>query len=273
MPRFDAYNRTAAMDLHGRRIAREGDARVARGRKAAQPRRSPVAARWTRSCYCGQEVEPGHSVSDTPFWGLRVLRRLGGRCVDLPRAGLDRGPAPARGCRRIPSTVARSSSRAGSSTSSSPRCTSCRWATGCCSARRESRASRWAGASRRPSRPELPSGVTEPVVVGLANNYMGYLTTPEEYEMQHYEGGHTVYGVWTSLARAQLADRAHPFTRARGAGARPRRAAGAGRHRTGRIPGGRRGGCRDRRAGRNGDALRHGLDRMDRQRERRRPAG
>ena len=45
----------------------------------------------------------------------------------------------------------------------------------------------------------MPTGVKEPVVVGLANNYMGYLTTPEEYEMQHYEGGHTVYGVWTSL--------------------------------------------------------------------------
>jgi hypothetical protein len=28
---------------------------------------------------------------------------------------------------------------------------------------------------------------------------MGYLTTPEEYEQQHYEGGHTVYGTWTSL--------------------------------------------------------------------------
>src|SRR6185503_18724325 len=48
-------------------------------------------------------------------------------------------------------------------------------------------------------RPELPKGVKEPVVVGLANDYMGYLTTPEEYQMQHYEGGHTVFGLWTSL--------------------------------------------------------------------------
>ena len=48
-------------------------------------------------------------------------------------------------------------------------------------------------------RPQLPPGVREPVVVGLANDYMGYLTTPEEYQMQHYEGGHTVFGVWTSL--------------------------------------------------------------------------
>jgi hypothetical protein len=48
-------------------------------------------------------------------------------------------------------------------------------------------------------RPVLPAGVTDPVVVGLANGYMGYLTTPEEYQMQHYEGGHTVYGIYTSL--------------------------------------------------------------------------
>jgi hypothetical protein len=48
-------------------------------------------------------------------------------------------------------------------------------------------------------RPVLPAGVKEPVVVGLSNDYMGYLTTPEEYEMQHYEGGHTVFGIYTSL--------------------------------------------------------------------------
>ena len=36
-------------------------------------------------------------------------------------------------------------------------------------------------------------------MIGLANNYMGYLTTPEEYEMQHYEGGHTVFGIYTSF--------------------------------------------------------------------------
>ncbi len=48
-------------------------------------------------------------------------------------------------------------------------------------------------------RPQLPQGVREPVVIGLANNYMGYLTTPEEYEMQHYEGGHTVFGIYTSF--------------------------------------------------------------------------
>ena len=34
----------------------------------------------------------------------------------------------------------------------------------------------------------------EPIVISCANGYFGYLTTPEEYSMQHYEGGHTLYG-------------------------------------------------------------------------------
>ena len=29
------------------------------------------------------------------------------------------------------------------------------------------------------------------------NDYMGYVTTFEEYQEQAYEGGHTVYGQWT----------------------------------------------------------------------------
>jgi neutral ceramidase len=34
-----------------------------------------------------------------------------------------------------------------------------------------------------------------PVIVSsVANEYMGYVTTPEEYTRQYYEGGHTIYG-------------------------------------------------------------------------------
>ncbi len=197
MPRFDSYNRTAAMDLHGRRIA----AKAWRAWRAAGKRLRPdvdVDVRWTRSCYCGQEIEPGKRISDTPFWGLSFFggsedgasifheslstegRRLPedaahpvhGRKIIVSR-GLVHEQVPEIHVIRIGDRLL-------------------------------------LGAPGEPSvemgrrfeaavRAELPSGVTDPVVVGLANNYMGYLTTPEEYEMQHYEGGHTVYGVWTSL--------------------------------------------------------------------------
>ena len=40
-------------------------------------------------------------------------------------------------------------------------------------------------------------GVERVIFNSYANDYMGYVTTPEEYSVQAYEGGHTVYGQWT----------------------------------------------------------------------------
>ena len=50
------------------------------------------------------------------------------------------------------------------------------------------------------------SGVSAVVLSGLANEYLQYFTTPEEYERQHYEGGSTLYGKYSSnLIRDDLA--------------------------------------------------------------------
>ena len=50
------------------------------------------------------------------------------------------------------------------------------------------------------------AGVTRAVISGLANEYLQYFTTPEEYEEQHYEGGSTLYGKLSSnLLRQELA--------------------------------------------------------------------
>lgn len=38
------------------------------------------------------------------------------------------------------------------------------------------------------------AGVTHAVVAGLSNQYMGYITTPEEYGKQYYEGASTEFG-------------------------------------------------------------------------------
>jgi neutral ceramidase len=40
-------------------------------------------------------------------------------------------------------------------------------------------------------------------VAGLSNSYAGYVTTPEEYAQQNYEGGFTVFGPWTLPAYLQ----------------------------------------------------------------------
>lgn len=48
-----------------------------------------------------------------------------------------------------------------------------------------------------------PAGVDTLVIAGLANDYVHYLTTREEYASQQYEGASTLYGPWTQAAVAQ----------------------------------------------------------------------
>ncbi len=42
------------------------------------------------------------------------------------------------------------------------------------------------------------AGIRRVVISGLANEYLNYFTTPEEYARQHYEGGSTLYGEFSS---------------------------------------------------------------------------
>jgi hypothetical protein len=58
------------------------------------------------------------------------------------------------------------------------------------------------------------AGIRVPVLSGLANEYLQYFTTPEEYERQHYEGGSTLYGKLSSnLIRQSLVDLAGRLAR------------------------------------------------------------
>ncbi len=41
-------------------------------------------------------------------------------------------------------------------------------------------------------------------LAGYANGYAGYVTTPEEYQLQQYEGGHTLHGRWSLPAYQQV---------------------------------------------------------------------
>lgn len=52
-----------------------------------------------------------------------------------------------------------------------------------------------------------PIGVNKVVIAGLANAYASYVTTPEEYEFQHYEGACTQFGPNTLSALLQEYDR------------------------------------------------------------------
>ncbi len=49
----------------------------------------------------------------------------------------------------------------------------------------------------------LGDGVKYVIFAGYANAYAGYVTTPEEYDAQHYEGASTHFGKWTLGAYQQ----------------------------------------------------------------------
>ena len=210
-PRFDAWNPQVLMDLHGRRLA---DGAFAAWSSAGRRLDGslPVDVRWTRACYCGQEVEPGKRVSSEPVFGLPFMggsedgasvfhEPLATEGRRLPAAAAD--PVHGRKIMVLPSRplsvhddvpelqVVRVGDRLMLNTPGEPSVEMAR---------------RLVAAVQ----PVLPHGVSEAFVVGLANGYLGYLVTPEEYEVQHYEGGHTVFGTWTSLLAR---DTLHRLTR------------------------------------------------------------
>ena len=59
-----------------------------------------------------------------------------------------------------------------------------------------------------------PHGIDHVVLCTYCNDYMGYVTTAEEYATQHYEGGHTIFGRWTQAAfQTRFAELAGQLTR------------------------------------------------------------
>ncbi|WP_199514838.1 neutral/alkaline ceramidase [Nucisporomicrobium flavum] len=50
---------------------------------------------------------------------------------------------------------------------------------------------------------QLPGAVTHQILAGYANAYAGYVATPEEYDLQHYEGAATHFGRYTGPAYQQ----------------------------------------------------------------------
>ncbi|MFT4614856.1 MAG: neutral ceramidase [Bacteroidia bacterium] len=54
---------------------------------------------------------------------------------------------------------------------------------------------------------ELGDWAKHIVLSGYANGYGGYITTPQEYQIQQYEAAHTLHGQWSLPAYQQIASR------------------------------------------------------------------
>lgn len=187
---YDSYNEHALVDSLGERLAR---GLKAAWRDAEDGLSMDVdlesSSRTVR--YCGQEVEPGVRVASTASFGVPFL------------GGAENGPSPLHGLglegRRRPGFLADEVHGRKIPVAPAPWGPEIEVQVACiddvallCVPGEPT-----VEMGRRCSREALevlPEDVSKARVVGLANGYNGYFTTPEEYDRQHYEGGHTVFG-------------------------------------------------------------------------------
>ena len=193
IPVYDDYNDYAVADSVGRRIA-EGMVTAWEGAGESLGELS-VAGRARTVTYEGQEVEPGKRVGSRAMFGLSFLGGAENGPSFFYTLGLEgtRRPAiladsvhgrklpvlPAPWTPDIELQVLRVGRQLLLAVPGEPTVEM---------GRRSASAVTDALAETR------GTGEYDVRVLGLANDYNGYFTTPEEYDQQHYEGGHTTFG-------------------------------------------------------------------------------
>ena len=182
--------------LRLRRPRRGGsDARARGARRGAHAGSPALDSRWTRVCFCGQATEGGN-VADYAMVGLPFLtgsEEERGPLFDITHESFEgrRNPLPVPGQGHKEGIPLSADSRAEGRAADAG-------ARGRPADREPAR--RGDGGDRGPaSAPSVlaaaaPAGIKRVIESGLANEFIQYLTTPEEYDRQHYEGGSTLYG-------------------------------------------------------------------------------
>lgn len=205
IPIYDDYNKHALADSAGRRLA-DGMRTAWEQAGDSLSRRLPVEGRAETRRYEGQEVEPGKRVSPVALWGTPFLggaengpspfftfgmqgkRRPAALADPVQGRKVVAGPAPYSPAVEV--QVLRVGDRLLLGAPGEP-------------------TTQMGREMRRAAADAGPDDVTDVSVVGIANGYNGYFTTPAEYDQQYYEGGHTVFGKYTSLlvrnAHAEIA--------------------------------------------------------------------
>jgi neutral ceramidase len=160
----------------------------------------PFDFRWTRVCFCGQQGSDTHPVIGMPL--LTGSEEGRGPLYDVTHDSYEGRTGPERGAQGDKVQVL-------DETGSLPQ------AVPLVALRIADRmvvsipGEMTAGMGRRVRDAVLQAtasgGITRAIIAGLANEYLQYFTTPEEYERQAYEGGSTLYGTNSSLL-LQFAD-------------------------------------------------------------------
>jgi hypothetical protein len=168
--------------------------------------RPAIDMRWTRMCFCGQQTEGGR-VADSSQVGLPFLTGseeergplfdVTGHHFEDTRSPVDTGgphgvKLSAPGVGDVPNRVPLMAVRIG------PRLIVSIPGEG----------TKEVGARVRAAVESAiaGSGIEHVVISGLANEFVLYFTTPEEYDRQHYEGGNTQFGrVSSNLVKQELA--------------------------------------------------------------------
>ena len=161
-------------------------------------------ARWTRTCFCGQATEGGN-VADYAMIGFPFLtgsEEERGPLFDVTHVPLEgtRNPLPVPGQGHkngiplnpatVPKAVPLTALRIGDGLIVTL----------------PGEPTAEVGARVRAAVAQA-TGLERIVVSGLSGEFIQYLTTPEEYDRQHYEGGSTLYGPLSSnLLRQELAE-------------------------------------------------------------------
>jgi hypothetical protein len=166
--------------------------------------------RWTRACFCGRETEGG-TVAETGRAGLPFFtgsEEERGPLFDITQTPFEDVRSPAEGFDSqghkivipagdfppaVPLMVVRVGNRIIASL--------------------PGEATKEVGARVRRAVLDQTggAGVEKVVISGLANEFISYITTPEEYDRQHYEGGSTLFGPYEANF---LRDRLVELTRA-----------------------------------------------------------